>query len=73
MSQGNTLMPDRAVVQDNGSTQAMSIGEFLKMPLEQQVELLLKGSVTFFRGEAKLRTIEALKILRELRTQRATT
>jgi hypothetical protein len=65
-------LPDRAVVSKDGANKTMSVQEFLRIPLEAQVELLLKGAVTFFRGSEKLRTIEALKILRELRVQRPT-
>ena len=64
-------LPDRAVVSSDGSNKTMTVNEFLGIPLESQVELLLKGAVTFFRGSEKLRTIEALKILRVLRVQRA--
>jgi hypothetical protein len=63
------LKPDRVIVTRASGTAQLSVGEFQKIPLHEQVELLMKGNITFFAGQTKLRTVDALRVLRTAATQ----
>ena len=59
--------PDRVVLGARGSERALSIDAFLKIPVDEQLELLFRGEVSFFSGQIPVRALEALKLLRQQR------
>lgn len=61
--------PDRVVLRSPEGPRELGITEFLKLPIEKQVELLFQGNVSFFAGATPLRTLDALKVLREERAK----
>ena len=67
MTTSFAAMPDRVVITTNGVPRESSIDEFFSLPLNQQVEFLLKGEVSFFCGASLLRTTDALKVMRQQR------
>ncbi|MBL8956577.1 MAG: hypothetical protein JNK82_37730 [Myxococcaceae bacterium] len=58
-------VPDRVLVTEGSRVREMTVAEYLRLPLDRQLELLMLGHVKFFRGGTALRTIDALKVLRE--------
>ena len=59
------MKPDKVAIDDGTMSTTLSITDFQSLPLDQRVELLFRGKVTFFAGDVKLPTEEALKVLRE--------
>jgi hypothetical protein len=59
----------RVVVQENGGRAAeMSVSEFLALPLDQRVRLILEQQLHFYdEGGHRLSTAEGLKLLKSLR------
>jgi hypothetical protein len=64
--------PDRALLKSGGNTRDIAIAEFMNMPIDKQMELLLQGQITFFAGKTQLRTLDALRVLREERARQVT-
>ena len=69
MSSAVPPRPDRVVLRGPEGARELGITEFLKLPIEKQVELLFQGNVSFFAGGTALRTLDALKVLREERAK----
>jgi len=58
-------LPDRVVMTNGPRPREAKVEEYLGYPLDTQLEMLMRGQVKFFRGQRQLRTIDALKVLRE--------
>ena len=63
----NVVNPDRVMIGAKGAEKALSVSEFLQIPVEQQLELLFRGEVSFFQGHTPVRALDALKVLRAQR------
>lgn len=61
------LNPDRVMLGPKGAEKPLSAAAFLMIPVEQQLELLFRGEVTFFSGQTPVRALDALKVLRAQR------
>lgn len=61
--------PDRVVLTEAGVSRELTVAEFFQIPVDRQVEFLIKGAVIFFSGATQLRTLEALKVLRAERAR----
>lgn len=59
--------PDSVLIQKNGGARKVPVTEYLRLPVEEQVELLLRGKVSFYCGEQSMQTKQALKELRKMK------
>jgi hypothetical protein len=58
----------RVAVQDGGRTCEMSVSEFLAMPLDRRVRLVLEQQIEFYdEAGRRLSTADGLKLLRGAR------
>jgi hypothetical protein len=60
---GVVPIPDRVVILDGHSGRNLAMTDFMGLPLQERVRLLLAGRVTFYVGEERLVTREALAAL----------
>jgi hypothetical protein len=69
MSPAAPELPDRVVMTTGETRRELSVEEFMKISLDVQVELLFRGQLAFFAGQRSIRTLDALRILRQLRAR----
>lgn len=53
------------IVNEGGGAHALSVPDFLALPIHERVRLVLERRVDFFRGEVWVERSAALKSLRE--------
>ena len=63
-------LPDRIELKSGGTFRQLTVQEFLEIDLHSQVDLLLRGDVSFFSGRIELRALDALKALNTLKKQK---
>lgn len=60
-------MINRVVLQSTTGSEALSLEQFLELPLNQRIALILARAVTFYRDEVIVERQEAMRLLRTVR------
>jgi hypothetical protein len=57
----------RVILASSSGNQELSLDQFLQLPLDQRIQLIMQRAATFYRDEAVVERQEAMRYLRTVK------